>query len=134
MARGHMAIREGDAPRVTANALSKSLHKATSQDALIWMSFDLGIQGDYEGLYAWLDRHGAKECGDSVAALRYPFKQDLIKELTADLKRNVKLEKRARVYVVYRKDGKVTGRFITGGRKNSPWAGYGVKDEDIEDS
>lgn len=28
---------------------------------------NLGVQGDYEGLYAWLGEHRAKECGDSVA-------------------------------------------------------------------
>ena len=31
----------------------------------IWISYDLGVRGDYEGLYAWLDSHGAKECGDT---------------------------------------------------------------------
>ena len=33
----------------------------------IWLSYDLGIGGDYESLYSWLDNHEAKECGDSVA-------------------------------------------------------------------
>jgi hypothetical protein len=32
-----------------------------------WLSFDLGLQGDYDSLYAWLDKQGAQECGDSVA-------------------------------------------------------------------
>jgi hypothetical protein len=32
-----------------------------------WLSFDLGLQGDYDNLYAWLDKQGAQECGDSVA-------------------------------------------------------------------
>lgn len=32
---------------------------------LIWISYDLGVSGDYENLYAWLDDHGAKECGQS---------------------------------------------------------------------
>ena len=29
----------------------------------IWISYDLGVRGDYENLYSWLDTHGAKECG-----------------------------------------------------------------------
>ena len=33
----------------------------------IWLSYDLGIQGDYESLYQWLDSQGAIERGDSVA-------------------------------------------------------------------
>lgn len=41
-----------------------------------WISFDLGLQGDYQPLYARLDKQdyekpgdhqGAKECGDNVA-------------------------------------------------------------------
>ena len=40
---------------------------------VMWMSYDLGVKGDYEGLYAWLDDHDAKECGNSVAFLRYEY-------------------------------------------------------------
>ena len=36
-------------------------------ESFVWMSYDLGVSGDYEGLYAWLDDHNAKECGNSVA-------------------------------------------------------------------
>ena len=32
----------------------------------VWISFDLGVKGDYEGMYAWLDSKDAKECGDST--------------------------------------------------------------------
>jgi len=31
-----------------------------------WLSFDLGLRGNYELLYAWLDAMEAKECGDNV--------------------------------------------------------------------
>lgn len=33
----------------------------------VWISYDLGVQADYDGLYQWLDEHKARECGDSVA-------------------------------------------------------------------
>ena len=34
---------------------------------LVWLSFDLGVNGDYDGMYTWLDAYKAKECGDSMA-------------------------------------------------------------------
>jgi len=30
---------------------------------LIWIAFDLGVRGDYDGIYEFLDTHEAKECG-----------------------------------------------------------------------
>ena len=40
----------------------------------IWLSYDLGVRGDYEGMYSWLENHAAKECGSSVAFLKnYEF-------------------------------------------------------------
>jgi hypothetical protein len=32
-----------------------------------WLSYDLGIEGDYAPLYRWLDNVSAKDCGDSLA-------------------------------------------------------------------
>ncbi len=29
----------------------------------IWISYDFGVRGDYEGFYTWLDLHDAIECG-----------------------------------------------------------------------
>ena len=43
----------------------------------IWLSYDLGIRGDYESLYAWLDQHNAKECGDSLAFFKFDYTHDL---------------------------------------------------------
>jgi hypothetical protein len=28
-----------------------------------WLIYDLGLQGHYDELFAWLDQHKAKECG-----------------------------------------------------------------------
>lgn len=53
----------------------------------VWVSFDLGVKGDYEGMYAWLDGCGAKECGDSVACFWYSHaSKDLLKDMREDLK------------------------------------------------
>ena len=102
---------------------------------LIWLSYDLGPGGDYEGLYYWLDSHKARECGDSVAALDFSYSNDLIVSLKRDLKKNVQLRKKDRVYVIYSKDdGGLKGKFIFGGRKLAPWKGYAeTAEEGLED-
>jgi hypothetical protein len=100
----------------------------------IWLSFDLGVRGDYEGMYEFLDAHGAKECGDSMGTFWYEYQGDLLKSLMRDLKSAVATDKRSRVYVVYpRTDGKHTGKFVIGSRKAPPWAGHAQSTEDEED-
>jgi hypothetical protein len=102
--------------------------------AFIWLSFDLGVRGDFEGMYGFLDAHGAKECGDSVGAFWYEYKRDLTGELTKDLQRAVSLDKRSRVYVIYPSSkGVHRGRFVIGRRKSPPWAGFGPSGGDEED-
>lgn len=95
----------------------------------IWISYDLGVQGDYESLYAWLDTHGAKECGDSLALLNYEHGGSVKKQLTTDLKKAITVDKRTRIYVIYRdaETNKNKGAFIFGGRREAPWTGYSPK-------
>jgi len=103
----------------------------TAMQKAIWLSFDLGVKGDYESLYAWLDNHGAIECGDSTAFLKYAVGKDasseqLLKKLQKDLKRSVDFNKTDRLYVAYRGDDtSLKGRFLFGKRKAAPWQGYG---------
>jgi hypothetical protein len=94
----------------------------------LWISFDLGVQADYEGMYAWLDEHQAKECGDSLAFLNYEYSGSLLESLTADLRNSVEITKRTRIYVIYRdaETKKMKGSFIFGGRKAPPWSGFSV--------
>jgi hypothetical protein len=101
----------------------------------IWISYDLGVRGDYEGLYSWLDAHDAKECGDSVAVLTYRYNGSLSDKLKADLKKSITTDKRTRIYIIYREQGtnKNKGRFIFGGRKASPWTGYASLDSSTVD-
>ena len=105
---------------------------------IIWMSYDLGIKGDYPGLYRWLDSHKAKECGNSVAFLNYEYKSDLVEEIKLDLIKTIEFKNGDRIYIVYNelKDGKphAIGRFIIGNRKSSPWVGYAPMDENIADT
>jgi hypothetical protein len=102
----------------------------------IWISYDLGVKGDYPGLYNWLDIHHAKECGNSVAYLKYEFSSDLITEIKEDLKKNVELNKSDRIYLIFRKGNRletIAGRFIEGNRKGSPWEGYAPQTGDSID-
>lgn len=104
----------------------------------VWMSFDLGVKGDYESLYAWLDNHQATECGNSVAFFKYEVPggsaEELLKGLTKDLESSIEFRKSDRIYIAYRADdGSLKGRFILGKRKAAPWQGYGdaATEEDV---
>jgi len=99
----------------------------------IWISYDFGLKGDYPGLFTWLDNHKAVECGNGLAFFKYENvdsssdTKELINKISSDLKDYVKLSKSDRLYIIW-KDGltrKVKGEFISGGRKQSPWEGYG---------
>src|SRR5271155_1179048 len=92
----------------------------------IWISYDLGVRGDYEGLYAWLDSHHAKECGDSLAVLEYEYQGSILKKLKTDLGGAVETDKRTRMYVIYREKStnKNKGNFIFGARRAAAWTGY----------
>lgn len=96
------------------------------KEKTIWISFDMSFRADYEGLYKWLDKLDAEECGKFLAVLKYKANGDFIGEIERDVKLHVKLEDGDRIYVLYRDDetGKVMGRFIKGGRKMPSWNGY----------
>lgn len=102
----------------------------------IWISYDLGVKGDYQSLYEWLDLKKAAECGNSVAFLRYEFKDDLIKELKEDLESKINFSNGDRIYIIFsnKEDSKIKGTFIRGGRKSNPWTGYAPNLNDIIDS
>ena len=97
--------------------------------SLVWLSFDLGVSGDYETMYAWLDEKEAKDCGSSVACFWFEHDGDVAKTIKAEIEDRVSLNKRSRLYIVYREQNRVKGRFIIGGRKSAPWDGYGIQEE-----
>lgn len=101
--------------------------------ALIWLSFDLGVRGDFEGMYEFLDDHEAKECGDSLGTFWFEYKKDLVTELAKELRTKVTFDKRSRVYVVHFSQGKSTGRFIIGKRKSPTWTGFALSRGNEED-
>lgn len=83
-----------------------------------WLSFDLGLQGDYESLYSWLDKQKAKECGSSVATfVSRKTRDQIVRELSGILDQR----KNPRIYIISTKQG---GKFILGKRVVAPWTGY----------
>jgi len=82
-----------------------------------WLSFDLGLRGDYEELYAWLDRHKARECGDNVATFTSKrSRAEIARELAETLAKG-----NPRLYIIDRQNG---GKFLLGKRKVAAWTGY----------
>jgi hypothetical protein len=101
----------------------------------VWLSFDLGVKGDYEGMYRWLDSHKAKECGDSVACFWYEHSGELLQKIKKDLSSSVELnDKKVRIYVIRLIDGKMKGKFIFGNRRSAPWTGHAETSEESDDS
>lgn len=91
----------------------------------VWISYDLGVDGDYEGLYHWLDTQDAKECGDSAAFFQFKHGREILDDLRKALKRAIKMRPKDRIYVIYpAADGGYKGRFLFGTRKRSAWEGY----------
>lgn len=100
----------------------------------VWISYDLGVRGDYEGLYAWLDDHDARECGENVAFLSYEHSGTLSAALKKDLAQAIDPTKQTRIYLIYREreTTKIKGIFLFGSRKAPPWSGYGSARGDSE--
>lgn len=90
-----------------------------------WLSFDLGLRGNYDELYEWLDKMEARECGDSMATfVTAKSREQITKELLRFL------DGKTRIYLVNSKQG---GKFIIGKRKRDPWAGYAEASIDTGD-
>lgn len=112
---------------------------------VIYLTFDLNFNGDYNGLYKWLDSHNAIECGDSVCRINYTLKlehldtfedtKEALSLIKKDIESSVNLSPKDRIYVASlfpddKNHKRLAGRFIFGQRKSNPWHGYAVKDED----
>ncbi|HEX72023.1 MAG TPA: hypothetical protein ENN65_01765 [Candidatus Hydrogenedentes bacterium] len=101
---------------------------------LVWLSFDLGVNGDYENMYSWLDAQEAKECGDSMACFSFEYEQDLFKEIKKAIAESVSIDKKKdRIYVVSLVQGTMKGRFLIGKRRRAPWTGYAATEDQEED-
>ncbi len=97
----------------------------------IILNYDLGLKGDYNGLYSFLDNLNAIEIGNSSAAFEMKFSEDdfntIFHELREKLKEGINIEKTDRIYVIIIVKANVRGGFLFGQRKRAMWKGYGVK-------
>ncbi len=84
------------------------------------MLYDLGVNGDYEGMYAWLDNQGDKECGSSVAYFQFTHEGDLPAALKSAIDGAGALNRRSRIYAIYKKDEKIFGRYLIGDTARVP--------------
>ena len=101
----------------------------------IWISFDIGVRGDYDGLYTWLDSKGAIECGGSIAFFIYETSGDIVKNLKKEIEENIDINKKTRIYIIFRDPytSKVRGKFIFGTRKAAPWTGFSGEHDQSEE-
>ena len=101
----------------------------------IWISYDLGIGGDYDGLYRWLANHKAVECGDGLAFFNYVPKniESLLEELKGEIEDCVRVNNKTRIYCIRKEGDSMKGTFLFGARKGNPWEGYGDVDNQVED-
>ena len=101
----------------------------------LWITFDLGVGGDYKGLYSWLDAHDAEECGESVAVLTYQCEGSIPDKLREDLKKSISIDRQTSIYVIYREPAtsENKGIFLFGGRKASVWTGYSGSEREADE-
>jgi hypothetical protein len=90
--------------------------RPTRENKRYWLSYDLGLRGNYDSLYEWLDEHSASECGDSLATFKSNQTSDELREELIDLLGETG---KVRVYLI----AAGTGSFLIGKRKAAPWAG-----------
>ena len=92
-----------------------------------WLAFDLGLRGNFEELYGWLDTLGARECGENVATFRSTKTRE---QISQELSSILGTDRNARVYLISMRQG---GKFILGKRKASPWVGYSQQMAEAEE-
>lgn len=95
--------------------------------ATFWLSYDLGVGGDYPSLYQWLDDRQALVCGNGIAFFKMDDPEnkgfDLLKK---ELEEHVDLKPGNVLYAIGKdENGKIMGRFLYGKRKAAPWVGFG---------
>lgn len=83
-----------------------------------WISFDLGLMGNYSHVYEWLDSLNAEECGPGLATIKSAKSRD---QLGEEIRKILDGAPRARAYIISMKHG---GRFVAGSRKAAPWEGF----------
>ncbi|CEN54155.1 hypothetical protein [Capnocytophaga canis] len=109
-----------------------------SKEKWIMLNYDLGLKGDYESLYCFLDNHKALDCGNCNAALKITISEDSFDAICEEVKNiivgSVSLNQTDRIYLTLTdENGKMRGKFICGGRKRATWEGFGDVAEQSSD-
>ena len=114
-----------------------------------WINFDLNANGDYDGLYKWLDKRKALEKGINCALIENYYVPDkeingldspkeivkvFIKYMSKELLSLVKIKKSDRIHIIlYAKEHNITGGFfLVGKQKASPWKGAYLDDANTD--
>ena len=88
----------------------------------------MGVGGDYENLYQWLDDHKAKLCSNGTACFNYDFPEnaDGDEMLKKDLLQKISTKPGNILYLVRKNNEQnVVGSFLYGKRQAAPWVGFG---------
>jgi hypothetical protein len=95
----------------------------------VWLNFDFEFRGDYEGMYTFLDRKKAVECGSEAAYFEMQPSENNVEQLRKELLDNVKLSKTDRIHIVISHKGRLQVGFLFGGRKRAVWTGYAIDEK-----
>ncbi|MDR2691003.1 MAG: hypothetical protein LBB73_01685 [Dysgonamonadaceae bacterium] len=60
----------------------------------IWLTYDLGVVGDFQGLYSWLNDMEAIECGNNNAYFKYSFSDTITSDAQLSNALKTELEKK----------------------------------------
>jgi hypothetical protein len=108
----------------------------------IFITFELGMRGDYESLYKWLDEKKAEERGYGVAIIKEyvidtSIKKDIdfLRLVKKELTQKVSFGNTDRVYMIWNgfENNLIKAGFIYGKAKQAPWTGFAEKDIDTID-
>jgi hypothetical protein len=105
---------------------------ASTEKTRVWLNFDLGFDGDWEGLYQFLADHDAKECGANSATFFWPTK-NLKNSLQKALRDAVKIDKRSKIYAIYKAPDGMHASFMFGKRRSPKWTGYSSSESSVDE-
>lgn len=105
----------------------------------IMINYDLGLKGDYQNLYRFLDNYKALDCGNCNAALQIEVSENnfdvICNEIKKKIESEVDISSNDRIYLtVTDSQNQMRGKFLFGLRKRAVWEGYGnihPEEEDI---
>lgn len=95
-------------------------------EAYVILTYDLGISGDYKGLFKFMDSHEAIETAGNTGVFKFQYKANLKEELKSEIEKYVKINEGDRIYCFSKpvNENNFFGFFVAGGRVTPPWKGF----------